>query len=62
MDKPSTPLQHDAIRKAAEHRVGYLRWLAEHLEPPKYNCTLPAVREDIRKAAAHELRQLAGES
>ena len=59
MDQPSTPEQHAAIALAAKHRVGYLQWLAAHLQEPKYSGMLPVGRADIRNAAAHELLVLA---
>ena len=47
---PCTPEQIAAIVRAAEHRAGYIRWLAEKLR--KTN------DEAIRRAAADELDRL----
>jgi hypothetical protein len=31
MDKPSTPAQHQAIRRAAQERVAFVQWIAAKL-------------------------------
>ena len=49
-----TEQDQEAIRRAAQFRMGYLRWLAKRLERDQ-DC------RTIRLAAAFELRQLIGD-
>ena len=49
-DAPCTAEQIAAIVRAAEHRVGYIMWLAEKLRKMS--------DEAIRRAAADELERL----
>ena len=53
-DAPCTAEQIAAIVRAAEHRVGYIRWLAEKLRKTS--------DEAIRLAAADELERLVSQS
>ncbi len=55
MTEPTaTADQLTAIRKAAEDRIGYLRWLADKLVHP-----IAGLDITIRTAAAQELRAMA---
>jgi hypothetical protein len=47
---PSTAEQHQAIRQAAQERIGFILWLAEKLEK--------TADPLIRKEAAKALREL----
>ena len=54
MDKPATPQDLEAVRRAAQDRAHFMRWIAEKL--------LVTDDKHIRREAAEILRQLAEEA